>query len=225
MLSAQEKDTKRSAEALEALCRAYWFPLYAYVRRFGHNPPDAQDLTQEFFARLLAKHYLQSVDREKGRFRTFLLTALKRFIAHEWERARARKRGGGQQVVPFDTQLAEQLYSVEQGSMSSPDKLFERRCALMLLDVTFKRLEEEFAAAGKMGEFETLKPYLTAERGTIPYAELAARLHRDENAARVAVHRFRKRYRELFREQVAHTVARPEDVDDEMRHLLASLAT
>ena len=223
VLSAQEKDTERSAEALETLCRAYWFPLYAYVRRFGHNPPDAQDLTQEFFARLLARHYLDSVDREKGRFRTFLLTALKRFLAQEWERAHARKRGGGQQVVPFDTQLAEQLYSVEQGSEASPDTLFERRCALTLLDVTFKRLAEEFAAAGKVSDFETLKPYLTAERGGIPYAELAARLNRDESAARVAVHRFRKRYRELFREQVARTVARPEDVDAEMRHLLAVL--
>jgi len=157
-------------------------------------------------------------------FRTFLLVALKRFLAREWERACAQKRGGGRQAIPLDTALAERLYAADPGTDASPDRLYERRCALLLLDAAFKRLEQEFMGTDKAGEFEALKPYLTAARGEIPYGELARRLNRDEGAARVAVHRFRKRYRELFREEVAQTVAGPEEIEDEMRHLLAALA-
>jgi RNA polymerase sigma-70 factor (ECF subfamily) len=224
VLAARDKLAPDGAAALEVLCRAYWYPLYACVRRFGHSPPDAQDLTQEFFARLLARDYLESVDREKGRFRTFLLTALKRFMATEWHRARAQKRGGDRQFQPLDTALAERLYATEPGADLSPDRLYQRRWALTLLDTALARLQSEFVEAGKATEFDALKPLLTADRGEIRYGELAAALRRDEGAARVAVHRFRKRYRELFRDEVAQTVARPADVEDEMRHLMAALA-
>ncbi len=224
VLTARDGHSSRSSEALEKLCRTYWYPLYAYVRRLGHSPADAEDLTQEFFARLLAKNYLEAADREKGRFRTFLLVALKRFMAKEWERARAQKRGGGHSSIPLDTALAERLYTAESGSDLSPDRLYERRCALVLLDGAFNRLAQEFAEADKANQFEILKPYLAAARGEIPYAELAAHLNLDEGAARVAVHRFRKRYREIFREEVAQTIAGPEEIEDEMRHLLDALS-
>lgn len=224
VLAARDKQAPDGAAALEALCRAYWYPLYACVRRFGHSPPDAQDLTQEFFARLLARDCLDSVDREKGRFRTFLLTALKRFMATEWQRARAQKRGGDRQFQPLDTALAERLYATEPGAGLSPDRLYQRRWALTLLDNALVRLQQEFTQAGKAVDYDALKPWLTADRGEIRYGELAATLNRDEGAARVAVHRFRKRYRELFRNEVAQTVARPADVEDETRHLMAALA-
>jgi RNA polymerase sigma factor (sigma-70 family) len=224
VLAASNLTSPQSIEALENLCRAYWYPLYAYVRRLGHSPHDAEDLTQEFFARLLARNYLEAADRKKGRFRTFLLTALKRFLAKEWERARAQKRGGGNRSVPLDSELAERLYRTEPGVDLPPDRLYERRCALVLLDAAFQRLAQEFADAEKSGQFEVLKPYLTAVRGEIPYEELANRLNLDEGAARVMVHRFRKRYRELFREEIARTVVRPDEIEDEMRHLFAALS-
>lgn len=164
------------------------------------------------------------IDREKGRFRTFLLTALKRFMATEWQRARAQKRGGDRQFQPLDTALAERLYATEPGAGLSPDRLYQRRWALTLLDNALVRLQQEFTQAGKAVDYDALKPWLTADRGEIRYGELAATLNRDEGAARVAVHRFRKRYRELFRNEVAQTVARPADVEDETRHLMAALA-
>ena len=149
VLSARRKDSPQSAAALETLCRTYWYPLYAYVRRQGHSPPDAQDLTQEFFARLLQKDYLKAAAQEKGRFRTFLIVALKRFLANEWDRARAQKRGGGQALLSLDTELAEQRYRIEPVEGSTAEKVFERRWALTLLDRTMTRLREEFGAAGK----------------------------------------------------------------------------
>ena len=224
VLSAREKDSPRSAAALQTLCRTYWYPLYAYVRRQGQNSDDAQDLTQSFFARLLEKDYLQSVAREKGRFRTFLLVALKRFLANEWDRQHAQKRGGGQVHVPLDTELAEQRYQVEPTEGVTADKVYERRWALTLLDQTMARLRREFAEAGKQDEFAQLKIFLTAEKGAIGYAEIAAKTGMAEGAVRVAVHRLRRRFRELFREEIAHTVAHLEDIDEEVRHLLAVLS-
>ena len=223
VVSAREKDSPRSAEALETLCRTYWYPLYAFVRRQGRSPHDAQDLTQEFFARLLQKDYLQAAAQEKGRFRTFLLVALKRFLANEWDRLRAQKRGGGQTPLSLDTDIAEQRYRVEPGEGVPADKVFERRWALTLLERTMTRLREEFAAAGKPDEFERLKVFLTAERGAIAYVEIAGALGVSEGAARVAVHRLRKRFREVFREEIAHTVASPEEIDAEVRHLMTVL--
>jgi RNA polymerase sigma factor (sigma-70 family) len=220
VLSARDRGAPRSAEALEKLCRAYWFPLYAYVRRQGHSAADAQDLTQEFFARLLHKNYLRSVAREKGKFRTFLLVALKRFLADEWDRARTLKRGGGRVQFSLDTTAAEQRYAAESQAASTAEEIYERRWALTLLESALQRLQARYGAAGKADEFEGLKAFLTAERGAIAYDEAAARCGLSEGAARVAVHRLRRAFREVFREEIAHTVDRPEDIDEEVRYLL-----
>ncbi len=225
VLSAQDKSSPGSAAALEALCRAYWYPLYAYVRRQGHHPPDAQDLTQEFFARLLQKDYLQAAAREKGRFRTFLLVALKRFLANEWERARAQKRGGGQVVVPLDTTMAETRYQHEPAAPRSADYVYDRRWALTLLEQTMARLRREFEQAGKAAEFAQLKSVLTAERGEISYTGMAQALGMNEGAVRVGVHRLRKRFRELFRDEIAQTVSSPEELEEELKYLMSVLAT
>jgi RNA polymerase sigma factor (sigma-70 family) len=223
VLAAQDKSSPESAAALEVLCRAYWYPLYAFVRQQGHSPDDAQDLTQEFFARLLAKEYLQAADREKGRFRTFLRVALRRFLANEWDRARRLKRGGGHTPLPLDTMAAEQRYQAERDDALAPDRLYERRWAWTLLEQALARLRADYSAAGKAAEFDRLKETLTADRGSIPYPDLAAALGLSEGAARVAVHRLRKRFREVFRATVAETVSTPEEVEDELRHLVALL--
>jgi len=223
VLAAREKASTQSSAALETLCRAYWYPLYAWVRRQGHNAHDAQDLTQEFFARLLQKDYLQAAAREKGRFRTFLIVALKRFLANEWDRARAQKRGGGRAILSLDTEAAEARYQIEPAAVLSADLIYERRWALTLLEQTMGSLREEFAVAGKQREFDFLKTFLTAQRGEIPYSEVALKLGMNESAARVAVHRLRKRFREIFRQQIAHTVARADEVDEEVRYLVSVL--
>jgi RNA polymerase sigma-70 factor (ECF subfamily) len=223
VLAAKDKSSPESAAALEVLCRAYWFPLYAFVRRQGHSPSDAQDLTQEFFARLLAKEYLQAADREKGRFRTFLRVALRRFLANEWDRARRLKRGGGHTPLPLDTTAAEQRYQAEGDNALAPDRLYEQRWARTLLEQALARLRADYAAAGNTAEFDQLKGALTAERGGIAYRDLAAALDLTEGAARVAVHRLRKRFREEFRAAVAETVSAPEEVEGELRHLVALL--
>ncbi len=224
VLAAQDKTSPGSAEALEALCRSYWYPLYALVRSQGHSPHDAQDLTQEFFARLLEKDYLQAADREKGRLRAFLRVVLKRFLANECDRLRAQKRGGGHVPAPFDGELAEQRYQEEQTDTMAPDRLFERQWAMTLLEQAMSRLRAEYSLAGKVPEFDLLKGTLIADRGAIPYAGLAATLQSTEGAARVAVHRLRKRFRELFRATIADTVGHASEVEDEMRHVVAILA-
>jgi RNA polymerase sigma factor (sigma-70 family) len=223
VLSAQEKESPQSAAALEVLCGAYWYPLYAYIRRQGRNATDAQDLTQEFFARLLQKGYLQAAAREKGRFRTFLIVALKRFLANEWDRDRAQKRGGGHTRLSLDTAVAETRYQLEPVSEPSPDRIYDRRWALTLLDQTLGRLRQEFADAGKAGEFDRLKSVLAADRAEISYRAIAAELGVSEGAARVAVHRMRKRFRELFREEISQTVASGDEVEAEVRYLMGVL--
>ena len=223
VLSARQKDSPDSLAALETLCVSYWYPLYAYVRRQGHSPHDAQDLTQEFFARLLEKDYLKAADREKGRFRTFLIVALKRFLANEWDRVRAQKRGGGQHLLSLDAELAEERYRIEPAEGASAEKVFERRWALTLLERSMTRLREEFVKSGKTSDFEHLKACLTAGRGEISYAEIGTALGLNEGAVRVAVHRLRKRYREIFREEIAHTVSGPEEIDAEVRYLMGVL--
>jgi RNA polymerase sigma factor (sigma-70 family) len=224
VLAAQNKSSPASAAAaLETLCGVYWYPLYALVRRQGHSPHDAQDLTQEFFARLLSKDYLQAADREKGRLRTFLHVALKRFLANEWDRAQAQKRGGGQVAVAFDTAVAEQRYQQERADTLPPDRLYERQWAMTLLEQAMTRLRAEHVSGGREAEFESLKSSLTAERGTSPYGEMARALNLSEGAARVAVHRLRKRFRELFRAAVADTVEQPAEVDDELRYVAGLL--
>jgi RNA polymerase sigma-70 factor (ECF subfamily) len=225
VLSARDKNSPQSADALEKLCRAYWYPLYAYVRRTGQSKENAEDLTQAFFARLLEKNFLNAAEPERGRFRSFLLIALKRFLANEWDRGRAQKRGGGRTPVSLDTELAERKFKIETSAGDiSPDRLYERRWALTLLEQTMARLRAEFEHAGKIGEFEQLKSFLTADKREIPYATVAAELGMNESALRVAVHRLRKRYRELFREEIGHTLAEGEDIDTELRYLLAVLS-
>jgi RNA polymerase sigma factor (sigma-70 family) len=223
VLTAKDKSSPDSAAALEALCRAYWYPLYAFVRRQGQAACDAQDLTQEFFARLLRKDYLAAAAPEKGRFRTFLRVALKRFMANEWDRARRLKRGGGHTPLSLDTETGEERYQAERGEGLPPDRLYDRRWAMTLLEQTLGRLRAEHTTAGKTAEFERLKGVLMADRGTIDYGALGAALGLSEAAARVAVHRLRKRFRELFRAAVADTVSGPEEVEDELRYLVGIL--
>jgi RNA polymerase sigma-70 factor (ECF subfamily) len=224
VLAATRKDAPESAAALEAICHAYWYPLYAYVRRCGEAPHDAQDLTQEFFCRLLEKHWLDSADREKGKLRIFLIAALKHFMSNEWRKASAQRRGGGQAPVQLDTAIAESRYVADQTPTRAADETFDRQWALTLLDLTLNRLEMEFVTAGKLGDFAVLKDCLMAERGAIEYATVAKRLALNEGAARVAVHRLRKRFREIYREEISQTLADGTDLDGELRHLAATLA-
>ena len=224
VVTAGRRATPEADRALEELCRTYWYPLYACVRRRGYSPPDAQDLTQEFFARLLTKHWIASADREKGRFRTFLLTAMSRFLANEWDRAGTQKRGGHAVHLSLDTETAETRYEADAALALTPDRLYDRHWAMTLLDRALTRLRNEQERAGKAREFAVLSPFLTAERGTIPYAEAAAQLGLNEATARQAVHRMRKRFREVFREEITQTVVAPEEVEEEIRHLLAALS-
>ena len=223
VLSARDKTSPASALALESLCQGYWYPLYAFVRRQGHSAHDAQDLTQEFFARLLEKDYLQAAEQQKGRFRTFLIVALKRFLLNEWDKTRAQKRGGGHLFVSLDAGLAETRYRNEASEALPADRLFERRWALTLLEQAMARLRAEYEGSGRKAEFEHLKTYLTAERGEVSYREIAAALQMTEGASRVALHRLRKRFRQCFREEIAGTVSSPEDVDDEIRYVVSLL--
>jgi len=224
VLAAKDRDSPDCAQALETLCRTYWYSLYAFVRGSGYSPHDAEDLTQGFFARLLAKDYLRVVDQEKGRFRTFLKMAIKRFLVHEWDRVRAEKRGGGQAFLSLDTQMAEQRFQAERVDSLEPDQVYDRRWAFTLLGEATARLEREYRAVGKAAELEQLKPYLTSERGGIPYAEIAIALQSSEAAARVAVHRLRKRFRELFRQLIAETVSKSEEVEEELRYVINVLS-
>jgi RNA polymerase sigma factor (sigma-70 family) len=221
VVAAQQQGSPDAVAALETLCRTYWYPLYAYVRRSGHAPADAQDLTQEFFSRLLEKEWLNAAAPERGRFRNFLLVAMKRFLAKEWHRKQAQKRGGEYAFVSLDAAEAEQRYASEPAL--GADVLYERRWALTLIDATLERLNAEFAVQGKSTEFELLRDWLTAVRGEIPYAQLSMKLGTSEGAVRVAVHRLRRRFRELFRAAIAETVLEPGEVEDEMRHLAAVL--
>ena len=223
VLAARDNSCPDAAKALETLCRTYWYPAYAFIRSQGRRPEDAQDLTQEFFARLLAKDFLRVVQPEKGRFRTFLRMALKRFLSNERERLHAQKRGGGSVHVSFDTALAEQRFLSEPAGAQAPDRGYDRRWALALLDEAMARLTRECATAGKSAELEQLKPHLTAEHGALPYADLAAVLHTSEGAARVAVHRLRKRFREHFRAAIADTVSGPEEAESEFQEVIEIL--
>ncbi|MBM4081881.1 MAG: sigma-70 family RNA polymerase sigma factor [Planctomycetes bacterium] len=224
VLTAGRSDTPQAQAALGKLCQTYWYPLYAYVRRQGHSREDAQDLTQEFFAKLIAKHYLGDVDRSKGKFRSFLLASLKHFLANEWDKSRAQKRGGGHTLVALDTQTAENRYRLEPVDTMTADRIYERRWALTLLDEVLKRLREEYAADGKAKLFDQLKVTLTGERSAIPYAQVGTQLGMSEGAVKVAAHRLRQRYREALRAEIAETVASPGEVEGELRHLFAVLS-
>jgi RNA polymerase sigma-70 factor (ECF subfamily) len=223
VLAAGHGDTTRADDALAHLCQTYWYPLYAFARRRGCSPPDAQDLTQEFFARLLKGNWLAEADRQRGRFRSFLLSAMKHFMANEWNKAQAQKRGGGQPILSLNDDSAEHRYRLEPAETATPESLFERGWALTLLEGVLARLEEEYRQEGKLVWMEAMRPALTADRGAIDYAEMARRLDVTETAARVAVHRLRQRYRQLIRAEVASTVTSPEEVEAEMHHLFQVL--
>jgi RNA polymerase sigma-70 factor (ECF subfamily) len=221
VLAAQDAGSPRAREALARLCEGYWYPLYAYVRRQGHSAEDAQDLTQGFFARLLEKSYLQQVDRDKGRFRSFLLAACGHFLSNERDRVRAVKRGGGAPPLPLDLASAEQRYSIEPAHDLTPEKQFLRQWTLTLLDRVLAALRDELAAKGKAELFESLKPFLTGEDES--YAKAAERLGLGVGATRVAVHRLRRRYRQVLREEVLETLDDPQALEDEIQSLLACL--
>lgn len=222
VLSAQDKVSPRTAEALESLCRIYWYPLYAFARRAGHRPADAEDLTQGFFARLLEKDYLKSAAREKGRFRTFLLVAFKRFLANEWDREHARKRGGFASTISIEQELAESRFAAEPAHRLQPDVLFDRQWATALIECVMARLQEEYLASGRAKLFEYLRGCLAREESGLPYAEIASRLKLTEAAVKMAVQRLRARYREILRAEIAHTVSSPEEIEEEIRHLFST---
>jgi DNA-directed RNA polymerase specialized sigma24 family protein len=211
--------------ALETLCRVYWYPIYAYVRRKGYRPPEAQDLTQEFFAQLIAKEHLRLADRNKGKFRSFLLATLDYFLAREWSRAHRQKRGGQFTFISMDAQTPEERYRLEPADLETPEKKFLRQWTLTVLKQAMNALQSECEVNGKGRLFEEARNLLSGERGGAAYAQISQRLSMAEGAVRVAVHRLRQRYGELLRTEVAQTVASEDEVDEELRYLLRVLST
>jgi RNA polymerase sigma factor (sigma-70 family) len=224
VVAAADASSPRAAEALAQLCRSYWYPLYVFIRRHGIGAEEAQDLTQGFFARLLEKDFIASAVEEKGRFRSFLLVALKRFLINERERGQAQKRGGGQPLISLDDAEAEGRYRMEPADTLTADRIYERRWALALLDEVMLGLRREYAADGREDWFDALKLFLYDEKSPASQADLGRRFGVSESAVKSAVHRLRARYRERLREEVANTVANPSEIDDELRHLLAVLS-
>lgn len=222
VIAAADPQRKDAQSALTSLCEGYWYPLYAYLRRRGYPADQAEDLTQAFFVRVLEGRYLDRADQDRGRFRAFLLTSLKFFVADEGDRERAHKRGGGL-LVPLVVSSGEARYQREPAHSETPEQIFERRWALTVLDRVLDRLRNEFVQHGRPEHFERLKPCLLG-RSDVPYATLASEMKMSEGALKVAVHRLRKRYRELFRQEIADTVADPADVDSELRSLAAALS-
>jgi RNA polymerase sigma-70 factor (ECF subfamily) len=223
VLLAGRNDTERAREALAKLCAGYWYPLYVYARRRGHPHADAQDLTQAFFARVLARQSLAAADPARGRFRSFILTAMKNFLADEWAKTQTQRRGGETPTLSLDWVAAEKHYNLEPADTDSPDKAFDRRWAHALLEAALAALAEEYRADGAGELFAALRGTLVGERAAQPYAELGAQLGLSESAIKVAVHRLRKRYRARLRAEIAQTVATAEEVDGEMQHLFRSL--
>jgi RNA polymerase sigma factor (sigma-70 family) len=223
VLAAGRGDAPEAQSALAALCQIYWYPLYAYVRRSGHLADEARDLTQEFFARLLEKHYLRAADSERGRFRSFLLTALKRFLSKERHRTRAFKRGGGRSVLSLDFEQGESRFLLEPATDVTAETIYERRWALALLDRAMARLRDEFERAEKREDFERLKVFLTGEAAALSYRDVAAATGTTEGAVKVAVHRLRRRFRDIVLAEIAQTVSTPEDAEEELRHLFEAV--
>ncbi len=223
MLAAGRRHTPQSDHALEELCQTYWFPLYAYVRRRGHAKADAEDLTQSFFARFLEKNYLDGLTAERGRFRAFLLASLKHFLANEWDKSQRQKRGGNALHLSLDWQTADTQFQVAVNAIS-PDQEFDREWAVALLAKVIGRLELELAAEGREKQFVELKNFLSAGKGDASYADAAKILSMDEGAVRVAVHRLRKRYRQLLRDEIAQTLIDPVQVEEEMRSLFGAFS-
>jgi len=224
VLAAGQDDTSRARDALERLCRTYWFPLYAYVRRHGYSPADAEDLTQGFFERLLRLDSLSGVRREKGRFRSFLLGAMNHFLRDEWARASAQRRDA-QRTISLDAASAETRYQSEQATDMSPGRLFDRQWAMTVLETTLQRLREQYATSGRDKLFLALRFVIAGEAKEESYARLAADLGMTEDALRVAIHRLRRRYREMLRAEIAGTVAEESEIAEELNYLRQVLAS
>jgi RNA polymerase sigma-70 factor (ECF subfamily) len=223
VLEAGQGDSPKASDAIAQLCRQYWYPLYAYVRRKGYGADDASDLIQEYFARLLARNYLSAADRNKGKFRSFLLGSLEHFLARQWTKAHAQKRGGGQTLLSLDEAEAENRYSLEPTDDWTADKIFDRRWATTLLEQAMARLRTECLVSDKAHFFEKVEGNLSGENGEANYAELAEALNMSAGAIKVAMHRLRQRFGELVRNEIAQTVATPREADEELRYLLALL--
>jgi len=223
LAARDDHDEARAAAALDELCRAYWFPLYVYVRRRGFSPHDAEDLTQGYFAALIEKDYLAGADRERGKLRSFLLVTLKHFIADEWSKASALKRGAGKTPISIDAADAEERYALEPTDEQSPDRLYEKRWALTLLDNVLEQLRTDYSTAGQLELFDALKKFLSWNSGREAYREVAARLGMKENAVRVAIFRLRRRYGDLLRSQVADTVMTADEIPTELEYLFTVL--
>jgi RNA polymerase sigma-70 factor (ECF subfamily) len=220
VLAAGQDSSPTASEALDRLCRTYWYPLYAFVRRSGRDAPEAEDLTQEFFARLLQKDFPAGIKPEGGKFRSYLLASLKNFLVNEWASRQTAKRGGGKSNLSLEDLGAEARYQSEPADQATPDRLFERRWASALLDQVRQGLKDEYAAEGKDRLFESLRPSLTEDAQLIPYDALGRQLGMSEGAIKTAIYRLRKRYGELLRFEIAQTVDRPEDIEDEIRCLI-----
>lgn len=225
VLQAGQEETAAGVAALEKLCRTYWFPLFAFIRRLGYAEADAKDLTQQFFAQLLARRDFQTVDARKGRFRTFLLAALRHFLSNQRDHAQAAKRGGGHVIISLDSLPPEQFQRWEPATDLSPDKVFDQRWAVTVLAEAVQRLHAEMAADGKAAQFELLKAFLTRDPEAGEYTAIAMSLNSCSQTVAVTVHRLRQRYRELVRAEIAGTVSSPLEVEEEMRDLFAALQT
>jgi RNA polymerase sigma-70 factor (ECF subfamily) len=226
VLAAREPGLPGAAAALETLCRTYWRPLYAYIRRDGYDKHEAEDLTQAFFSMLLEKDYLGYLHDQRGKFRSFLLTFLKHFLSDERDKAAAQKRGGGKTILSLDDTSMEERFFIEPAAASrlSPDRVFERRWAGIILEKAANRLREDYRASGKAELFDALKDFQPGEHGDVSYKEIATRLDMTESAIKSAVHRLRLRHRAILREEIAHTVSSPEEIDDEIRYLITTLS-
>lgn len=224
VVAAGHPEAREAQDALAKLCQAYWQPIYACIRRSGRSREEAEDLTQDFFARLLTRNTVARACPARGRFRSFLLASLKHFLAHEWEKAQASKRGGGARLLSLDFDTAETRCAQPVAPGDTPDRAFDRQWALTLLDLVLGRLRQEYAHSGRDALFVGLKDALAGDRTVIPYRDLGIRLGLSEGAVKVAVHRLRRRYRELLRQEIAGTVSGPAEVEEELRELFAALS-
>ncbi len=225
VVAAGDRTSSDSQQALATLCQSYWYPLYAYVRRRGYQPAEAQDLTQAFFTQLLEKGTLAAADQNRGKFRTFLLASLNHFLANQDRAARAAKRGGEKTVYSLDLEAGERLYGMEPADRATPDQIFQRRWAMTLLQRAVENLRSEYEQSQRLHIFEALKGYLGGETSRVPYREIAQQLDATEGAIKVAVHRLRRRCRELLRQEIAHTVDSPDEIDDELQSLFQAIAS